>query len=209
MPVCTCVPLFSARPSFASSTSGSTPARERFAAPPARRPPPSPRPRRAARARGATAAPGRPTRRHCPARDDRMDAVVQAGRAAARRPARARPNAERQHVRAQQHDRARLRLVQRLADTRRVAADQVDLQLADPVGRDHHLGQCAEAGRDAVDRRAPRGRRARRRRARRGSGCARRRPARRARAEPPHATRSTSASDRSPAPSQVHSWAPL
>ena len=59
-----------------------------------------------------------------------------------------------QHVRAQQHQRARLGVAERRPDARRVRAQQVDLQLAQAVERDLDVGEVAEAGRHAVDDRA-------------------------------------------------------
>ncbi len=56
-----------------------------------------------------------------------------------------------QRVRAQQRDRSCHPLRQRLAHARRVAADQVHLQLADARRRDHDLRERAEPRRDAVD----------------------------------------------------------
>ena len=63
-----------------------------------------------------------------------------------------------QDVRAQQQQRARLGLAERIADSRRVRAQQVELQLAQAVERDVDVGEVAEAGRDAVDDRAARDR---------------------------------------------------
>ena len=44
------------------------------------------------------------------------------------------------------------RLGERRTDARRVAAKQIHLQLRDRVGRNHNLGEVAEAGVDAVSR---------------------------------------------------------
>ena len=64
-----------------------------------------------------------------------------------------------QHVRAQQHEGARLGLVERLAHARGVAAHQVQLELARAGSRGiTHVGEVAEAGVDAVDDGAPRDR---------------------------------------------------
>ena len=57
-----------------------------------------------------------------------------------------------QHVGAQRHRRAHDRYRQRFADAGGVAAQQVDLQLGERVGRDPNLGEVAESGVDAVDR---------------------------------------------------------
>ena len=54
------------------------------------------------------------------------------------------------HVRAQQHHRAHFALGQQIADARRVAAHEIDLQLGEPVGRNRDLGELAEPGRHAV-----------------------------------------------------------
>jgi hypothetical protein len=56
-----------------------------------------------------------------------------------------------EHVGAQQHHRARLLRGQRRADAARVAAHEVELQLAQLVGRHRHVRELPEAGVDAVD----------------------------------------------------------
>ena len=76
----------------------------------------------------------------------------------------------RDDVRAKQHHRAHFALGQQIADARRVAPNEIDLQLGEPIRRDRDVGQLAEAGRHAVRDRAA-ARRARRRR--RGSRPAR------------------------------------
>ena len=59
--------------------------------------------------------------------------------------------AEGEHVGAQQRDGPRLVPGQRRAHTRSVAADQVELQLADALRGNHHLRQRPEARGQAVD----------------------------------------------------------
>ena len=60
--------------------------------------------------------------------------------------------AEQQDVGAQQHHRAHGLLRQRIADPRRVAADQVQLQPAQVAGGDPHVGELPEPRRHAVHR---------------------------------------------------------
>ena len=79
-----------------------------------------------------------------------------------------------QHVGAQQGHGARLRPRQGRAHAARVAADEVDLQLLQPVGGDGRLRQPPEARRHAVDGGALRPARAPRRPA--SGGCAPPRP---------------------------------
>ena len=57
-----------------------------------------------------------------------------------------------QHVGAQRHRGAHGTHGQRIADARRVAAQQVDLQRVERVAGDRGFGQRAESGVDAVDR---------------------------------------------------------
>ena len=59
----------------------------------------------------------------------------------------------RQHVGPQRHRCAHDRHRQRIADTGGVTAQQIELQLGERVVRDAHVGEVAEAGVDAVDRR--------------------------------------------------------
>ncbi len=59
-----------------------------------------------------------------------------------------------EHVRAQQHERPRLRHAERCADAGRVRAQQVRLQLAQAIERNPDVGEVAEAGGHAVDDRA-------------------------------------------------------
>ena len=61
-----------------------------------------------------------------------------------------------EHVRAQENQRARLLRAERGADARGVRADQVELQLAQSVEGDVHVGEVAEAGGHPVDHRAAR-----------------------------------------------------
>ena len=86
----------------------------------------------------------------------------------------------RQHVRAQRHRRAHGARRQRLADAGGVAAQQVELQRLERVGRDLHFGERAEAGVDAVGRlvaaRAAIDRRRARRATRRARGVGAARP---------------------------------
>ena len=83
--------------------------------------------------------------------DERMDAAVQHLDQQLERLETHAREAARQHVRAQQHERARLRLAERCADAGRMRAKQVQLQLAQAVERNPDVGEAAEAGRDAVD----------------------------------------------------------
>ena len=154
-----CVPLMSARPSFASSATGASPARA-SAAPPSsaaasvadRRVPFADQHERQVRQRREVAA--RADR--SAARHDRMDARVERVDQPIERRAPDARVALREHVRAQRHHRAHGARRQRLADARRVAAQQVPLELAERVSRNLDLGQRAEAGVDAVDRRVAR-----------------------------------------------------
>jgi hypothetical protein len=57
----------------------------------------------------------------------------------------------RQHVRPERHRRAHGTSRERLADPGRMAAEQVQLQGAQGVVRDPHIGERSEAGVDAVD----------------------------------------------------------
>src|SRR4051794_4017587 len=57
----------------------------------------------------------------------------------------------REAIGEEQHDRARRRDVERLADAAGVAADQVALQRGELVARDRDTAEMTEAGRDAVD----------------------------------------------------------
>jgi hypothetical protein len=58
----------------------------------------------------------------------------------------------RQRVGAEQHHGAHFSLAERRADTAGMAANQIQLQLPDLIGRDPYCGEFAEAGIDAVDR---------------------------------------------------------
>ena len=136
--VMSCVPLMRARPSFASSTTRREPGgaqrlgRRLAAARRART-----RPRRRARAPGGRAAPGRRWRRPSPgAGTTGMHAAVEHRDEPLERLEPHAREALGQHVRAQQHERARLGLAERLADARGVAAHQVQLQLAQLLARD-------------------------------------------------------------------------
>ena len=131
--VMSCVPLMRARPSFASSTTGARPGRAQrlgraHAAARRRRQSPSPMSASARCASGARSpqAPTEPCDGHD--RDGRraLSIASSSSSVCGRTPL----IALGQHVRAQQHERARLRLVQRLADAGGVAAHQVELQLA-------------------------------------------------------------------------------
>ncbi len=62
----------------------------------------------------------------------------------------------REHVRAERHQRAHGGNRQRIADAGRVTSEQVELQRRELIGRDGDVGQRAEAGVDAVDRRPAR-----------------------------------------------------
>ena len=176
--VMSCVPLMRARPSLASSTTGARPGGRAAPPPPAPAPPvvtalafADERQRQVGERRqvaaGADASPatGRPG--WMPRVQHRDQQVEGLGPHAA--------EALGQHVRAQQHERARLRLVERLADARGVAAHQVQLQLAQLVARDHDVGEVAEAGGDAVDDVAARHRVVHHARARAATALARRR----------------------------------
>ena len=114
----------------------------------------APRLRRSARARGARAAPDRPRRRPSPC--DGMTGWTPrlsiSHSSSAHLGAHA-GVAEREHLRAQQHHAAHLGSGSGAPTPRGVRAHEVALQLADVVGGDAHLGEGAEAGVDAVDRR--------------------------------------------------------
>src|SRR5262245_46547474 len=56
-----------------------------------------------------------------------------------------------QHVRAQEHQAPGVGLAERRANPCRVRTYQVELQLSEPVRRDHDVGEVAEARGDAVD----------------------------------------------------------
>ena len=64
--------------------------------------------------------------------------------------------AERQHVCAQQHHRANLRLRQRLTYSTGVAANKIELKLGQRIALDANIGELAESRRDAIDRRITR-----------------------------------------------------
>ena len=59
----------------------------------------------------------------------------------------------REHVRAQRHRRAHDRNRKGIADARRVASEEIDLQRIQLIGGNLHFGEVAEAGVDAVGRR--------------------------------------------------------
>ena len=110
--------------------------------------------RRSGRARGARAAPGRRSRRpiRATARPD--------GRAWLSRSTSSSSVSSRMPENPLASTLARSAIVarttgtgQRLADAGRMAAQQIDLQLGERVVRDAHVGEVAEAGVDAVDRR--------------------------------------------------------
>ena len=84
-------------------------------------------------------------------RDERVDAAVEQRDQALERLEPDAGVALGEHVGAQQHQRARLGLLERRADARGVRAHQVHLQLAQAVVGDADLGEAAEAGGDAVD----------------------------------------------------------
>ena len=143
------------------------------------------RPRRPARARGGRAARDRRSRRPSRATGTRgwTPAFSSAISASSVSSADA-GEPFRQHVGAQRHRRAHGADRQRLADAGGVAAQQVQLQRLERVGRDLHVGERSESGVDAVGRlvaarACDRPRRATRARARAAAGIERR-PARRA-----------------------------
>ena len=177
-----CVPLISASPSFGPSVTGCRPAR----AAPRRRdasrgsrpgdsalalrrlPSASPSPiSTSARCASGARSPLAPTDPRdgtsgCTPRVEQRDQRVE----------RLEPDAGealRQHVRAQRHRRAHGADRQRLADAGRVAAQQVELQRFERVGRDLDVGERAEAGVDAVGRLVAAARADRRRRATRAT----------------------------------------
>ena len=147
-----CVPLMRARPSFGPSTTGARPA-ARNASAPGRRPPsriasPSPTSTSEMCASGARS-PLAPT-------DPREGTTgcTRAFSSADQRIERARPHAgipARQHVGPERHGGAHGASRQRLADAGGVTAEQVQLQGAQRVVRDSHVGERSEAGVDAVD----------------------------------------------------------
>ena len=150
--VMSCVPLMRARPSFASQGHrGEAGARSASATGPRR---PSwhavafadQRQREVGEGRQVAAGPHGALRR-----DDGVDARVQHRDQEVEGLGPDAAEALGQHVRAQHHEGARLRLVQRLADAGGVAAHQVELELAQLVARDDDVGEVAEAGVDAVD----------------------------------------------------------
>ena len=176
-----CVPLMSASPSFASSTTGVSPAR----ASASRR-----------RHHACVVADGRLAfaDQHQRQVGERREIAARADRSAARH---ARVHARFSSARAARASRARMpekpfastfarsaivartaRDRQRIADAGGMAAEQVELQRAERVVRNARLGERAEAGVDAVDRLVS-GRAARPPRARDASMCARAPPARR------------------------------
>ena len=87
------------------------------------------------------------------ARHDRVDARVQHGDQQIQRRAPDARESLRQHVRAKRHHRAYGRHAQRRVDARRVAPQQIALQLAERALLDLDFGERSEAGVDAVDRR--------------------------------------------------------
>ncbi len=149
-----CVPLIRRGPPWPRTATGARPACA-SASPPGSRSPsrnasPSPISTSARCASGARSpdAPTDPLRG-----DDRVDAAVEhLAQEVAHHGAHARV-AEREHLRAQEHHRAHHRLRQGRADAGGVRADEVALEVADLVGADAHVGEHAEAGVDAVDRR--------------------------------------------------------
>ena len=162
------VPLMSASPSFDSSVTGAMPARASAAAPSSTAgsaptvaaPSPIEHERQVRQRREVAARPDRSAARH-----DRMDARVERVDQPVERRAPDAGVALREHVRPQRHHRPHRARRQRLADAGRVAAQQVPLQRPQRVPRNLHLGQRAEAGVDAVDRRVARRHADRRRRA--------------------------------------------
>ena len=149
-----CVPLMSARPSFGASRTGASPARASASAP-GRRPAavctsPSPMSTSARWASGARSplAPTDPRlgttgwTRGVEHRDEQVERLEpDAGMAAC------------QDVGAQRHHRADDGDGEEVADAGGMAAQQVDLQRVERVGRDADLGEGSEPGVDAVDRR--------------------------------------------------------
>ena len=98
-------------------------------------------------ARRSHAALGRHARMHAGV-EHRDEELRQAGPHAARAP--------HEHVGTQQHHCAHRLSGQRLAHAGGMAANQVELELADPLGGNADVGELAEPGRDAVHRRASR-----------------------------------------------------
>ena len=148
------VPLSRVRPSLASSASGARPARRSASAAGTTWPPVSASPspiRPSARWASGARSPDAPTEPRAgttgwtPAAEHLAQQVGDLGAGAG--------VAARQHRGAQQHHGADRVARQRRADAGRVRADQVALQLADLGRRDADLGEGAEAGVDAVDRR--------------------------------------------------------
>ena len=151
--VSACVPLSSARPSFASRRTGSMPARCR-----------------ASQTRQALAAIHRfafadhakrqvGQRREIAARADRslrrnhgVHAAIQHLRQRLGEHRAHAAVAERQRIGAQGHHHARLRFGERRAQPAGVAAHQIELQAVEVVTGNAHFAQLAEAGIDAVDR---------------------------------------------------------
>ena len=184
-----CVPLISARPSFGPSVIGASPApRERLGAAKHRtargyrfeRLAFADQHQREMRERRQVAAGAdRSARRHA-----RMHAALSSAISASSVSTLMPGEAFRQHVRAQRHRRAHGARRQRLADAGGVAAEQVELQRFERVGRDLDVGERSEAGVDAVDRlvaaRAAHRRRRATPRTRARAASARARPVRRA-----------------------------
>ena len=152
MPVMNCVPLISARPSLACSTSGSMPAAAIASRPGSRRPchtaSPSPIMTDARCASGARS-PDAPTdprlgitgsRPRSSICDQRLEDDVAGARVALG-----------EHVGAQQHQRPGRLGPDGLPDAAAVAQHQVALQFDDIVAGDGHVRELAEAGGDAVD----------------------------------------------------------
>ena len=101
----------------------------------------------------ARAAPGRRSRRRCPAPAPRgttpaLSMATSASTSSGRTPL----VGPQQHVGAKQHERAHDGGGQRSAHAGRVAADQIGLKLVELVGGDADVGELAEAGVDPVDR---------------------------------------------------------
>ena len=147
-----CVPLMSESPSFASSTTGSIPARDSASPPgrsaPSKRASPSPMSTSARCASGAEIArrADRPLRR-----DPRHDAAIEHLQETFDHDlARARVT-EREDLRAQHDHRAHFVVAEVGTYAAGMAAHQVALQGAHVARRDVHFRERAEAGVDAVD----------------------------------------------------------